>query len=66
MSGYDNDILLAMQRDGIRTISGHHIRTPEPEQDDDGWDEYRDVIGPPYEGNPGHDGEGDRDWKLDR
>ena len=25
MSDYDNDILLQMQRDGVRTVSGHHM-----------------------------------------
>lgn len=72
MGDYDNDILLQMQRDGIRTISGQHMhREAVWEQEgrhieclpcqDQGCDFCND---PDYDG--GLDGEGDRDWKLDR
>lgn len=29
MSDYDQDILRQAERDGVRTMIGHHIRTPE-------------------------------------
>lgn len=29
MNDYDRDIALAIERDGVRTQSGHHIGTPE-------------------------------------
>lgn len=67
MSDHDNDRLLQMQRDGVRTVSGHHMPTHDADNamcmECYGVERHAPRCPTRLEGE---DGEGNRDWLLDR